>query len=109
MRMLVAVALWGLQGAVTAGEAKKELTQLNGTWRLIKQFSRGADTPVEEGSKLVIEGTTAKAYEKGQLVQTFSIRVDPSKKPAEIDIRGPAKPGGKDRVIPGIYKLEGDS
>jgi uncharacterized protein (TIGR03067 family) len=94
--------------AVQEDAAKKELTRLQGIWLVHKQLSRGADFPPKKDSKLMIEGATAKAYEEGKLVQTLTIRVDPSKKPTEIDLRFRDKKD-EERVVPGIYKLEGDS
>lgn len=93
---------------VAADDPKAELKKLEGTYTMVSSEEKGVKLPEEtvKNATLMIEGDkhTAKVG-TGTIVGTH--KVDPTKKPAEIDAsdtEGPYK--GKTRL--GIYKLEGD-
>ena len=116
MRAFVAPAALLLSLAVAAGDDKKtddkpaaDLKALAGKWKLEKAELGGKDAlgflkdlkfEIGEGGKYAIELGGQKD------IGTFS--VDPSKKPAEMDIKGTEGPN-KDKTIKAIYKLDGDT
>jgi uncharacterized protein (TIGR03067 family) len=103
-----AVLVIALVAAGTAGDgdaAKKELQRLQGTWKVLKMLMEGKPVPDEmiEKAQVVVSGHKA-TVKIGEKDETAFITVDPTKKPAAIDVR-PEKEKG---VIKGIYKLEKD-
>jgi len=99
---LTVVVFLMLSGAQAGDEAlvKKELEALRGNWNV-----KGPDdelqtqwSMVEDSLQIRIGGTYIDAR----------VKVNPAKKPKEIDIIT-LLADGSDRVIPGIYKLDGDT
>jgi uncharacterized protein (TIGR03067 family) len=91
-----------------ADEPMAELKRLEGSYTMVSSEEKGAKLPEEtvKTATLKMEGDkhTAKV---GKVTIVGTHKVDPTKKPAEIeasDTEGPYK--GKTRL--GIYKLEGD-
>jgi uncharacterized protein (TIGR03067 family) len=85
--------------------AKKELKRFEGTWKVLKLEEGGDPAPADEvqktelifaGDKITVKGP------KGDEEARFT--VDPSKKPAHIDIR----PSKGQKLVQGIYKFEKD-
>jgi uncharacterized protein (TIGR03067 family) len=89
-------------GGVQAGDdelVKKELEALRGNWNVMEAHN-GVHTQwsmVEDSLQIRIGGVSIDA----------KFKVNPTKKPKEIDIITLAA-DGSDRVMPGIYKLDGD-
>lgn len=97
------VAFLMLSGAQAGDEAlvKKELVALRGNWNAKEAEENGLKTQwsmVEDSLQIRIGGAYIDAR----------FKVNPAKKPKEIDIITPMA-DGSDRVIPGIYKLDGDT
>src|SRR5205814_894239 len=104
-------AVWGLvalalaAGAVHAGGAREEQQRLQGEWEFVEFSSSAAKKPpanVFRGKTAVIEGDKLTLFAK----TAWGIRLAPTRQPAEIDlvlVTGV----NKDKVMRGIYKLEG--
>jgi uncharacterized protein (TIGR03067 family) len=91
-----------------ADDPKDELKRLEGSYTMVSSETKGAKLPEEtvKTATLMIEGDkhTAKV---GKVAIVGTHKVDPTKKPAEIeasDTEGPYK----DKTRLGIYKLERD-
>jgi uncharacterized protein (TIGR03067 family) len=117
IRVLI-VLVAGLLVAANAGPqdaAKRELKKLQGTWRYVSLVISGQ--PVKDGLKERTVEIKAKALTEGRFVRPF--RLDPAKKPRAIDITekhtvvsfegGVQKTVEKEVVVPGIYRLDGDT
>jgi uncharacterized protein (TIGR03067 family) len=111
MKRLAAAAVLfaGLVGATAAQDADKELKRLEGTYK-VKSISKGgkaAPAEVLESVKEVsFKGDTMTIHVMDE-GKKGKIKVDPSKKPAHIDIT-PLDGPQKDETLKGIYKLEKD-
>jgi uncharacterized protein (TIGR03067 family) len=101
------VTLAGAQEEAT----KKDLEQIQGTWRLVSREKDGkadaADTikdflMINEGNKFTFKGTSGAGATKG----TFTL--DATKKPKAMD-RTPGDGPQKGKTLLGIYSLEGDT
>jgi uncharacterized protein (TIGR03067 family) len=90
-----------------AGDAKSDLEQLQGTWIIASLVERGKAPPAAEIANLVvtIEKDVYTAKDKGEVVAQYRIKLDPSKKPAEIDFTHLIG-DHKDKTEPGIYLIE---
>ena len=89
--------------------AEKDLKALVGKWKVEKAELGGKDAMaiVKDVKLELLEGGKYKLDLLGQKDEgTFS--VDPSKKPAEMDIKGTEGPN-KGKTIKSIYKLDGDT
>src|SRR5262249_30534152 len=103
-KVLTAAAVCLLVGALGArgGDAKKE--KLEGTWAVVSGEKGGEKAPEGEleGVKIIIAGDKM-TFQQGGKDQEGSIKLDPGKKPKEIDItRG-------EKTARGIYELTGDT
>ena len=105
------LAMPALAGADDKDEAQKELKKFEGTWKVKSfEFSGKKDGPPAEerekmrmvfkGDKLTIKGTPRGDHD-------VTVELDPSKKPAHINLNPPKDEGG--RVVKGIYKFEKDT
>jgi uncharacterized protein (TIGR03067 family) len=105
MRVLLALAATALllTGLAVAGDTKEDLKKLEGTWK--GEF---------EGKKLEMK------MEKDKFTVTFSfgdndivfkgkIKIDPSKKPKEIDLTVEEGKDFQGKTSQGIYEIDGDS
>jgi uncharacterized protein (TIGR03067 family) len=105
----------GLLAAVASAQheaTKKDLDQLQGTWRLVSRERDGkADLAdalkdvrvTHEGDKFSFSGSPSGS---GAMKGTF--KLDATKSPKAMD-RMPADGPQKGKALPGIYKLEGDT
>lgn len=105
-RLAAAVLFAGLIGAATAQDPEKELKKLEGTYQVKALKKDGMDAPKE-----VVDSVKGVAIKGGKLIikvmgedKTAKIKVDPTKKPAHIDIT-PEDGPEKDMTFPGIYSL----
>lgn len=106
-RLAAAVLFAGLVGAAAAQDAEKELKKLEGSYQVKGLKKDGTDAPKE-----VMDSVKGVVIKGGKLIikvmgedKTATIKVDPTKKPAHIDIT-PEDGPEKDMTFPGIYSLE---
>jgi uncharacterized protein (TIGR03067 family) len=84
-------------------DAKAQLEQLAGTWKLEKEVRDGEERKARD-IELIFKGDMVTLKEEGTPRQN-SIKIDASKKPAHIDV----VPLGTDQTILAIFELEGDT
>ncbi|MFL5240837.1 MAG: TIGR03067 domain-containing protein [Gemmataceae bacterium] len=111
-RLLLVVSVMGLVGAAeptTEDAAKKELEKLQGTWTMAALEVDGKPVPEEKlkSSTLTIKGEKYIIKVKDDTHETI-IKLDPKKKPKEIDMTF-TEGANKDKVLKGIYELDGDT
>ena len=91
-------------GVVAGGDAKGDLKKFAGTWSIVSAQKGGKDAPENEIKelRLVFHGDkfTAKFGEKSK---DGSFKIDPGKKPKQIDITL------MDKTAEGIYRFKGDN
>jgi uncharacterized protein (TIGR03067 family) len=98
-----------LAGDDKEGKEKKVLESLHGEWIMVSAVVEG-----QELDKLTIKGC-AIAFKAGKFINrdggveggAAEVKLDPSKTPAEIDLKLEAGID-KGKVVKGIYKLEGE-
>jgi uncharacterized protein (TIGR03067 family) len=92
-------------------EAQKELEKLQGTWRLVSGEESGDELTPEaakrERMQFIFKGETLIIKHKDQVIEEFSVTVDPSKDPKQIDLRF-TKGDDKGKICLGIYSIDGD-
>ena len=104
---LVAVALLA-RAEETPADAKKELKALTGSWKAVSVVSDGTEMSKEEVGKITLTVKGAKYTLKtpdGQEIEG-SHKLDPSKKPKELDL---IRDVDKDQKTLGIYELTKDT
>jgi uncharacterized protein (TIGR03067 family) len=87
------------------------LTRLEGTWVVVSAVFDGLPSPPEEALKdqaIVRKGETETTTLKGKEMGKGTVKVDPTKKPAEIDYTFDGGPNDG-KTLKGIYKVEGDT
>ena len=97
--------------ATAAEDAKKDLEKLEGTWLLVAGERDGKKFTEEEvkKTKLFIKGDTFRIPESSVATsQDGTIKMDPSKKPKEMDATTGSGPD-KGKIWQGIYELDGDT
>jgi uncharacterized protein (TIGR03067 family) len=93
---------------VCATEPKKEvsvedeLKKLEGTWVVDGAYVRGKEIVRHRGAELVFRGTSCTSNQDGR-VESFEIRLDPSKKVKQMDSTE------KGTTVLGVYDLDGDN
>jgi uncharacterized protein (TIGR03067 family) len=94
---------------------KEEKKGIEGRWLAEKTVSSGIEKGMDEERLLVIDGESVSwtyTKKKGNTGKSstinFTYKLDPSKKPAEIDL-SPTEGDFKDQIFPGIYELDGDT
>src|SRR5262245_49892516 len=104
----IVLAVGLLMGAEPSDAAKEGLKKLQGEWIVEKAQRGGMDAPADKLLKLriKIDGTRISIDEGEARDEAAQLALDPSQKPAAVDIK-PLREG-KDTVR-GIYKLDGDS
>ena len=107
MRSLIGVL--GLVAAVglSARAADEDAKNLEGTYTLVELITKGKPSPkAKDVESVVIQGDmiTIKVSRNGKTRdEPAKFKLDPSKKPAHIDIMSEK---GKGKQMPGIYKTE---
>jgi uncharacterized protein (TIGR03067 family) len=91
-------------------DAKKDLDQMQGTWRRTSAQMNGQSLPEEalKNTTLTIKGDEYTLEEKGGETRKGTFKLDPSKSPKQIDLM-PAEGPNKGKTLPGIYELDGDT
>jgi uncharacterized protein (TIGR03067 family) len=104
------LTILGLASAGLADEgkddsAKKDLKKFEGTWAFLSLVLVGNPTPEAElkGCTAVAKGDQITLLVEGEERLPVSVKIDPAKKPAEIDFTY-----AKNSTAQGIYKLEED-
>jgi uncharacterized protein (TIGR03067 family) len=110
-RLLLVVSVMGLvapPGLSGDDAAKKELEKLQGTWTMAALEVDGKPVPEEKlkSSALTIKGDKYIIKVKDDTHETI-IKLEPTKKPKEIDMTF-TEGANKDKVLKGIYELDGD-
>jgi|SRR5579864_19678 len=92
-----------------AGDAKKELESLQGTFAMVMLQVNGEEVAKDqiESAQLVIEGNKYSAS-LGDMTISATITIDPSKTPKTIDFAY-TEGAQMGQTLKGIYKLEGES
>jgi uncharacterized protein (TIGR03067 family) len=115
-RIVIFVASVLLAGTLSiGGAADKEETGIQGKWTTEKFVWNGRESGPDEEIALVIDEKSVAwtfAIKMGNLAKaartTYTYKVDPSKKPAEIDLI-PIEGQFKGKAFPSIYQLDGNT
>jgi uncharacterized protein (TIGR03067 family) len=92
-------------GAARAGGEREEQLRLQGTWEMVALGTATAKAPPKNaGRKAEIIGNKLSLAPKTEWV----LRLYPTRNPPEVDITI-AEGKNRDKVMRGIYKLEGDT
>ncbi|HWG46639.1 MAG TPA: TIGR03067 domain-containing protein [Gemmataceae bacterium] len=109
MMLIVVVGLLFAAADPKKDATKDELKKLQGTWEVISIVANGEKVPKEETAelKVIISGSKIVFKEPNKSDET-TFKIDPAKKPKEIDITPPAN-AKEDGTLKGIYSLEDDN
>jgi uncharacterized protein (TIGR03067 family) len=90
-------------------DVAKELAKLQGTWTRVSAEVDGKKLSDDElkGATLTVKGDQYTLKQGGQ-TRTGTLKVDPAKKPKQIDIISGEGPN-KGKSLLGIYEIEGDT
>ena len=105
-RVLLLPAVVLLLGADAKEDAaKKDRERLHGTWSVVSAERNGEKVPEAQAQKMKIEfkGDTV-TVQTGKGSEEATFKLDPTQKPAAIDITAAAE-----KKWLGIYQLEGDT
>lgn len=111
MKNLIATLLVFSSGlvVVSAGEEKTDLERMQGTWLVVSLTEEGKAVPAAEVEilEVAIEKDVLTVREKGKIVVQYEIKLDPTKKPKEIDFTFLVG-DDKGKTEPGIFAFEKD-
>lgn len=113
MRALVAMFIVLMLGLVSAAQdsaqANKDLDRLQGTWKRASGEMDGKKMSADELQKTTLTiKSNQYVLKMGDQTRKGYIKLDPTKKPKQIDIISDAGPN-KGKSLLGIYELEGDT
>jgi uncharacterized protein (TIGR03067 family) len=94
-----------------AGDAKKDLDAMQGTWRIESIQESFGKAPPEDSVKefvVTVKHDVMKITHKGAAGPVFKLKLDPAKTPKTIDFTHSEGPD-KGKTEPGIYKIDGDT
>jgi len=98
-----------LVAAVAWADAKEDAKAMEGTWVPVSAELGGTKFPDEALKTMKLQLKEGKyRVEVGKQVDQGTLTLDPSKKPAAMDIKGTDGPN-KDKTFLAIYELSGDS
>lgn len=103
------LAVFGVVLLLGGDKPDDTLKQLEGEWKVEKAVRRGEQMPADAAAKitLTIKGDTMSVGDADSArEERVKVTLDPSKKPAEIDMKPITDP---DKLVKGIYKLDGDT
>jgi uncharacterized protein (TIGR03067 family) len=110
-RVILATVVVGLllaAGALRAGDEKKEKERLQGAWRGETAVQDGKDDSADaKNHVLIFDGDNFRVEEKGRVEIRGTFKINPSKKPAEIDLMI-TEGSESGETAQGIYVIEGD-
>lgn len=106
-RVIVLAFGWLLAHGVRGDDAKKDLEQFQGSWRLSAVTSDGKKTPAEDlkAVKLTIQGNRFVLRRDAAVISEGSFKLDPTRKPKEIDETLTAGPN-KGKTFLAIYEID---
>lgn len=110
MRFLaVVLAASCLQTPEAAPEVRAELAKHRGVWRSVSFRRDGKETDLKIVRSITreVDGDRVVWRRDGKSFSASTIDLDPDADPKTIDIQADGGPG-RDKVVRGIYKLEGD-
>src|SRR5262245_8156084 len=102
MRLLCAVLFLAASGTVIAADdAKEAAKKLEGTYEVVELITEGKPDPKKDDVQSVVIKDGEITIKTGKRDESAKFTLDPSKKPAHIDIM----PGGDEKVL-GIYQTK---
>jgi uncharacterized protein (TIGR03067 family) len=114
MKHCVGIAALLLLAAVACPQdeaARKDLKQMEGTWKAVVHEADGKKTTEEDNKKadvkLVVKDGKFTVHFNDKVVGQGTIKLDAGKKPKQIDATATDGPM-KDATLVGIYELNGD-
>ncbi|QJW98630.1 TIGR03067 domain-containing protein [Frigoriglobus tundricola] len=91
-----------------SADAKKELTKLDGKWKLVKVASGGQEGDVDKEVYFEFKGTEL-TMSAGSRSEAYRIAaLDPATDPRCVDLVE-KRPGKPDRTLEGVYRIDGDT
>jgi uncharacterized protein (TIGR03067 family) len=96
-----------------ADVAEEAMKKLEGNWTVVSAVSNGEKMPDEDAKKMkfVIGGNKITVTERENSPEIATLKLDPSKTPAWMDITPDKGPSTRpaDATVAAIYKLDGDT
>ena len=113
LAVTVLTAGWAACGLTTlpaddAPTAKSELAKLQGKWKMLSYTDDGKVDPQFNGAIQTYDGENYVVMVGEKVIRKGKLKLDPTKNPTQIDLM-PSIGKYKDKTLPGIYRLEGDS
>jgi uncharacterized protein (TIGR03067 family) len=110
-RLIVLGMAVGLISVARGGDAaKKDLERLQGSWKTVELVESGKKVGADtlKALQVLIKGELLTVKEKGEVVEQFTIKLDPAKKPKAIDLFF-TKGKDKGKKMLGIYAVEANT
>jgi uncharacterized protein (TIGR03067 family) len=92
-------------------EVKKFQEKLQGTWKPVSVEQRGESKEDDEDHRLIFDGNKFRIKRGDQPIIQGTFKLDPSKKPKQIDMKITEDENGKHKgqTALGIFALDGDT
>jgi len=84
---------------------EKALKALQGKWRIVATEEKGGNPEKDDSKEFLTFTADTLTWQRYSTVDKWTVKIDPSKMPAHIDIR--AKVGEKLRTIHAVYEIKG--
>jgi uncharacterized protein (TIGR03067 family) len=105
MAVMVLFSAWAVMATAQGEDSAKELESLKGTWKLVSEVASGQNIPADPMEIFIFTGDNVVNKVGPKVTDEFTIKVNPTKTPKEIDLI-PLKDPNKGVSCPGIYKVE---
>jgi uncharacterized protein (TIGR03067 family) len=110
--VLIGAALFLVAADAPRGDTKKEVDQLQGTWKAvtIEQNGKAVTGQVSKDFRLIVTGDKAalKSRVNDQFTDaTYQLKVDPTTEPKSLDLV-PVSETAPERTVRGVYQLDKD-
>jgi uncharacterized protein (TIGR03067 family) len=108
--LLIIVGSVAQSGDAKKDKGKKDQDKIQGTWEVVEFIANGTTIPDEVRSKIKViikDDKMELTGTGGTDRREYVIKLDPTKKPKEIDAVAKFDPY-KEKTVPGIYNLDGD-